>query len=236
MLLKQLVKQALLLFNTQNKGQYCNAKTVSSLCSNAQEKEEDNPISGRVIVIDPGHGGSDEGVVTDSGYCEKTFTLLMADKLDKALKQQGAVVVLTHYDDRNVRLSATCASEELQARVNVANRHFADAFISIHANGFYDNSVGGAATYYHNNNELSSALAQFVHQEMVSACGLIDRGFIESELYILKHCHSPAILIEPAFLSNNSEERRLLNPLFQDRLTNGIVKGLSKYFNRGKEC
>ncbi|MDU2063461.1 MAG: N-acetylmuramoyl-L-alanine amidase [Sporomusaceae bacterium] len=192
---------------------------------------EQNPLSGKMIVIDPGHGGSDEGVVSPSGCTEKAVTMQLACRLHDRLKQQGAVVLLTHYDDQCVCANASSISDELFARTAIANKHIARAFISIHLNGFYDTSVGGTATLYKSDDEASEKLAACVHQEITRTCTLLDRGYEPSDLYLLQQSNVPAIQIEPAFLSNLSEEKFLQNPLFQERLIRAICKGLEKFFS-----
>src|SRR2546430_118526 len=80
------------------------------------------------IVVDPGHGGIDEGTVYDDGanrVAEKDVTLLLARQVVKQLKRRGYQVYLTRNTDREV---------SLPARTSLANRLGADVFLSIHMN------------------------------------------------------------------------------------------------------
>jgi N-acetylmuramoyl-L-alanine amidase len=98
-----------------------------------------------VIVIDPGHGGSDKGAVGPSGLLEKDVTLAVAFQLrdlilsDPHLKESGVKVVLTREDDRDV---------SLEERATIANGVAGDLLISIHTNSFTYSGVYGPETYF----------------------------------------------------------------------------------------
>lgn len=83
-------------------------------------------LAGPVIVLDPGHGGSQGGATSPSGMQEKNLALTLAKKVKKTLEQElGATVVLTRDRDALVQLSE---------RVTLANGKKPDLFVSIHAN------------------------------------------------------------------------------------------------------
>jgi N-acetylmuramoyl-L-alanine amidase len=92
------------------------------------------------IVIDPGHGGHDQGTTGPGGLLEKDLVLLLARGLRKMIEEKiGAEVVLTRDDDTFV---------SLEERTAIANRHKADLFVSIHANSSRIRSISGVETYY----------------------------------------------------------------------------------------
>jgi N-acetylmuramoyl-L-alanine amidase len=92
------------------------------------------------IVIDPGHGGHDQGTTGPGGLLEKDLVLLLARSLRKMIEEKvGAEVVLTRDDDTFV---------SLEERTAIANRHKADLFVSIHANSSRIRSISGVETYY----------------------------------------------------------------------------------------
>jgi len=94
----------------------------------------------KVIVIEPGHGGSEAGAIGPSGLEEKEVTLDLARRLKQELQQDTDIsVVLTR--DEDVRL-------DLDERTAVANHNRADLFISIHLNGSGRKNASGAETYY----------------------------------------------------------------------------------------
>lgn len=107
-----------------------------------------------VVVIDPGHGGSDPGAVGKSGVKEKDVTLALSKRLaDKIRSSVDAKVFLTRSDDRALSL------EERNAFA-VAKK--ADLFISIHANASTNRRMSGIETYYLNNatDEAAARLAK----------------------------------------------------------------------------
>ena len=87
-------------------------------------------LSGKTIVVDPGHGGHDSGTL-DFGYREKDVTLAMGLQLQTTLRGRGAKVVMTRTTD--VDLGHTDRAD-LEGRVLIAQQAQADAFVSIHAN------------------------------------------------------------------------------------------------------
>ncbi len=94
------------------------------------------------IVIDPGHGGHDQGTIGPAGFAEKDLVLSIALNLQKMLQEKlGAEVVLTRKDDTFI---------PLEERTEIANQHRADLFISIHANSSSIQSISGVETYYLN--------------------------------------------------------------------------------------
>jgi N-acetylmuramoyl-L-alanine amidase len=94
------------------------------------------------IVIDPGHGGHDQGTMGPGGFAEKDLVLSIALNLQKMLQEKlGSEVVLTRKDDTFI---------PLEERTEIANQHRADLFISIHANSSSNRSISGVETYYLN--------------------------------------------------------------------------------------
>ncbi len=110
-------------------------------------------LSGRTVVLDPGHGGDEPGAAAN-GVVERDSNLDMAQRVRTILEARGARVVLTRDTEAlpdGVPAEATGATAnfiELQARVAIANAARADAFVSIHSNSNADSSVRGADAWY----------------------------------------------------------------------------------------
>lgn len=192
-------------------------------------------LKGKVIAIDPGHGGSDSGAVGPSQTQEKAVTFAVSLRVKKLLEQAGAVVFMTREDDVDVYAPNDTATEELSARADIGNNNHVDLFISIHANSFGDPTVGGTGTYYYRKTSYDSLLAQSLQTGMVRSVGLKNRGIYAANFYVLKHTDMPSALIELAFLSNPNEERLLNSPLFDQKLAQGIVNGLNTFFSRAAQ-
>ncbi|SDN05272.1 N-acetylmuramoyl-L-alanine amidase [Dendrosporobacter quercicolus] len=187
-------------------------------------------LKGKVIVIDPGHGGSDPGAIGPGSTQEKAVTLAVSQKVKAALEKAGAKVIMTRQDDRDVFGTRATAVEELDARTKVANSIKADIFLSIHANAFGNRSVGGTSTHYYLKSRYDRMLAENLQASLVSAVGLNDRGAQTANFYVVKRTLMPAALIETAFISNPDEEKLLNSPKFQQQLAQGIVDGLDQFF------
>ncbi len=100
---------------------------------------ERRPGEIRRIVLDPGHGGDEEGAVGRSGLKEKELVLDIARRLRSTLQQKGYTVDLTRDEDRSL---------DLDSRAGFANSKAADLFVSIHANASVRSSARGAETYF----------------------------------------------------------------------------------------
>ena len=115
--------------------------------------------SGRMIVIDPGHGGSETGAVGPSGVEEKALTLQLSRTLARRLESRLPVqVVLTRETDADLALDR---------RTAIANQHQADLFISVHLNSSVGSTAQGAETYFLSldaTDEAAAAAAQSENQ------------------------------------------------------------------------
>ena len=188
-------------------------------------------ISGKIIVLDPGHGGSDPGAIGPTGLQEKQVTLPIAEYLKSILEAKGAKVILTRTTDVDVYGPHASGVDELQARVNVANGNQADAFISIHINSFSNPNVGGIATYYFDGSDQSKKLASSVQGQIAEHSGFNgDRGIQPGNLYVLRHSLMPSILVELGFISNPKEEGHLKEASTRQEFANELAKGLELYF------
>ncbi|MEH7390043.1 SH3 domain-containing protein [Bacillus sp. JJ1503] len=176
-------------------------------------------LKNKKIVIDPGHGGRDNGTTGARGTLEKLLTLQTAQSLYEKLKSTGANVILTRNNDTYIPLSS---------RVYTSHYHNADAFISIHYDSMLDRSVHGMTTYYYHSYQKN--LAANVHSSITSKTNLKDRGYRSGDYYVLRENKRNAILLELGYLSNPTEEILVSSSQFQDTVTTGIYQGLARYF------
>jgi N-acetylmuramoyl-L-alanine amidase len=204
------------------------------------------PPAVRTIVIDAGHGGNDHGNEnTRLRLREKAFTLDVARRLARLLTQGGFRVIMTRKDDRRV---------ELEDRVALADRVGADLFVSVHFNSFTQPGVSGAETYVltpryapstpateHDKSMRVTAfpgnafdhwnalLGYKVHRAIIEGLGAEDRGFKRYRYYVLRMCPCPAVLVEAAFLSNDTEGRKVNTAAYRARIADAISKGVKAY-------
>lgn len=192
-------------------------------------------IKGKVIVLDPGHGGIYLGAVGKLGkktYQEKILTLQTAKLVAQKLQKVGAKVYLTRTTDKNFSKNL---STDLEDRVKVSKAHHADAFVSIHYNSETNHAHHGVSTYYYykKNKELAST----VENALVAATHFARYNTPDSRngvhfdnFHVLRTNPQPAILAELGFLSNTSELKTVITPAYQDKAAQGIVNGLTQYF------
>ncbi len=183
------------------------------------------PTNPRLIVIDPGHGGSDPG--TQHGNLkEADLTLDMAKRLRQILIAHGWQVKLTRETDVDVYAPNDSARDELQARVDVANNAGARLFVSIHANAFINSGPYGTTCYISKPSD--AALAHIVETHL-AADGTKDDGVIKSHLYVTYHTKMPAVLIETAFLTNPSDYALLASAAWRQKVAQEIADGIAAY-------
>ena len=187
-------------------------------------------LKGKIIILDPGHGGSDSGAVGPTGAKEKNVTLAVAKKVQSLLQASGARVVMTRTDDRDVYMPNDSARDELQARVDKGNGIPANIFLSIHCNSFSSPTAHGTETYYFAGSAMGRKLAEALDKRLIEVGGLVNRGVKTANFYVLKHSPIPASLVELAFISNPEEEALLTAEDFQNRMAKAIVLGLEDYF------
>ena len=184
------------------------------------------PSNPRLIVIDPGHGGSDRGA-SRNGTSEADLTLDMAKRLQQLLVARGWQVRMTRETDVDVYAPNDSAHEELQARVDVANNAGARMFVSIHVNSFINSGPRGTTTYYSKPSDV--ALAKSVQRVLANSLGTKDDGIVKSHLYVTLHSFMPAVLVETAFLSNPDDYSRLTDDSWRQRVAEGIANGIDAY-------
>ena len=190
-------------------------------------------LKGRVIVIDPGHGGSDSGAIGPTGVMEKSITLRVGNELRRLLTQEGAMVYMTRSTDKEVSPKRSKATdiEELQARCDVANQKNADIFVSIHMDSFTNDAAKGTTGYYYSlGNKRSRILADKIRAGVIDQLGTQSRGTQSSNFYVVKHTDMPATLVELAFISNKNEEQLMNSEDGIKKAAQGIADGIADYF------
>jgi N-acetylmuramoyl-L-alanine amidase len=206
------------------------------------------PRAGKVqtVVLDPGHGGFDKGVVSPYGT-EKDYALDLARQLRPLLQAKGFKVIMTRENDVFLPL-------ELRARIANATRD--SIFVSLHFNatdtnhdatGFeiFSLTPRGAPSTADNalalsfvNMQAGSAvdtqsleLSATVYHAMVGNLQEFDRGIKRARFAVLRHTKIPAILVEGGFLSESGEAKLIANPLWRGKLAVALCAGIENYRN-----
>lgn len=215
------------------------------------------------ILIDPGHGGEDEGAV--SVVKEKDLALQIATRIYDVLTKKYNCF-LTRSFDRTV---------SLPERALIAEKVKADLFISVHINSAPDAHSFGFETYYLDNNHdvavkkvekteniqnkgeevvqqilvdlvveqtvsTSKPLAVSIHSEIKKRVGskyrIPSRGIKPGLFYVLALSKRPGVLLEVGFVSTKKERERMQNPKFQQDYANAVATGIDNFItSKGKK-
>lgn len=191
-------------------------------------------LKGKVICIDPGHGGTDVGAIGHIGgkeVYEKNITLSIALPLRDMLKSAGAKVVMTRETDKDVYGPWADADPELQARCDVAKEAHADAFVSIHIDSFSNSSVDGTTAYYNAKSSKDLLLAQMMHQATMNSLSIPDRGVKSNDFYVNVHTAMPSVLMEMGFITNGHRVKMLTSTWGPRGIAQSLFNGLVNYFS-----
>lgn len=191
-------------------------------------------LKGKIICIDPGHGGTDVGAIGRLGgkeIYEKNITLSIALPLRDMLTSAGAKVVMTRSTDKDVYGPWADADPELQARCDVANEAHADAFISIHIDSFSNGSVDGTTAYYNAKSSKDLLLAQMMHQATMSGLAIPDRGVKSNDFYVNVNTTMPSVLMEMGFITNPHRLQMLTSTWGPKTIAKSLFNGLVNYFS-----
>ena len=171
------------------------------------------------VALDAGHGGTNLGAVgRNSGILEKNLNLSIVGFLKSELEKKGAVVLLTRPSDTLINNSD---------RILQMRQLLPDLLISVHNNAASDSAVGGTSTYYKHlgfrglSQKLLDRLLELDLNEYGNV-GSFNFAFNSPTEY-------PNVLVEGAFMSNPSDEKRLTDVGFQKKMAKKIAKGLTDW-------
>jgi len=196
------------------------------------------PLSGRVIVVDPGHGGGDGGAVSAEGTIEKEINLEIGKFLRDYLSQAGALVVMTRTEDKDLAFPETDGLykrkvEDLKRRVEIARENQADLFISVHLNAIPSSRWYGAQTFYNPAMEANKKLAEAIQSELTRNLENTKRfAKADQDIYLLRTVACPAALVEAGFLSNPREAGLLNDRDYQRKVAGSIYEGILRFYER----
>lgn len=175
----------------------------------------------RTFVIDPGHGGMDNGASGKNGTLEKELNLEVSLRLKDLLEEAGANVVLTRFDDTYI---------SLYERAFIANYLMADFFISIHTNSHPKSQIHGIEVFYYPNRPKARSMAAKIFDAITRRTGLKKLAVKTNNFAVIRETQMVGILLELGFLSNLQEERIISTETFKDNAAQGIFDGIIDYF------
>lgn len=193
------------------------------------------PLSGKIIYLDPGHGGPDGGA-TGSNHLEKDITLEVASRVRDYLQEQGALVIMTRETDTDLAPEGMKGysrrkAEDLRKRVEIINRSEAELYISIHLNAIPSPKWSGAQSFYYGKYEENEKVAKYIQDELrINLENTTRKAKRIHGIYLMQNVTKPGALVEVGFLSNPAEAKRLSQPKYQDKIASSVYKGVLRYF------
>ena len=204
-----------------------------------QKPVSGDPLKGRIIAVDPGHGGTadfDDYRVGPAGEREEWINLRVALMLRDMLEEREAKVLMTRTEDVEV---------ELEDRVRLAVEHDADVFVSVHHNATADPEVNFPIIYYHGNaseNRASVLLAGIMGEQMnrylfggdAPVSVVSDHTIFPSDgTNVLRNSYGiPGVIVEASFFTDPEEEQRLRDPDYNQLEAEAYVMALEEFFSR----
>jgi N-acetylmuramoyl-L-alanine amidase len=186
-------------------------------------------LRGKRIVIDPCHGGSDQGIVVD-GTAEADLMWDLAQRLAGRMAATGMETLLSHVRDRNP------TEPERAAFANTAG---ADLVLSLHTDSHPTTRGHGLATFHFGTSNgtsstLGEALAEVLQRELTARTGMLDCGTHPKTWELLRMTRMPAVRIELGYLTNPDDRRKLLDPAFRDVVAEGVLVAVKRLYLLGE--
>lgn len=199
------------------------AITSSDLVTEKKEK----------IVIDPGHGGVDPGMVGINGLEEKDFNLDISLRLRKALEKENYQVVLTRerdeglYDDS----SSWKKVQDMQRRILKIAEEKPSLAVSIHQNSYEMEQVCGPQVFYYTDSIEGEKLAGYVQERLNQIPGVLRQREKKGNTtyYLLKRSPAVCIIVECGFLTNRKETELLQTEAYREEIANAVKNGIRDY-------
>lgn len=176
---------------------------------------------GKVVVLDPGHGGIDPGA-SALGIVEKRLNLDIALRTRKLLENAGYTVIMTRSTDIFIPLAG---------RAKIANDSNADIFISIHGNSM-NGSISGIETFWYGKFERANSirLANSLQTNLVNSMNIRHRRVAEGNFHVIRETKMPSALVEVGFIDNPGDAAKLKQAKYKQLAAQGILNGVQNYF------
>ncbi len=188
-------------------------------------KEPSNTLEGKIIELDPGHGGEQPGAVSATGVYEANITYKIALELKKQLQEKGATVILSRGNGKK--------EPEIEERRLSTIEKNPDLFVSIHLDSSSSSSVSGSSVYYYKNYSapLAQAISESLPKSLKSGMGynLKNRGEHFYPFHVTRVENCPAVLVECGFISNSQEFKMQNSARGQICIAQGICNGIVNY-------
>ncbi len=176
--------------------------------------------AGRIVVLDPAHGGTDPGWAI-GGQTEAEIAYDVASRVEGRLAALGALPFLTRSADAPV---------SIRDRAEFANAAEADLYVALHVDGAPSPRCNGVAAYHYGGSAAGARLADLVQREIVARTDLLDCRVHPKSWEALRLTRMPAVQIDTGYLTNPHDAARLGDPAFRDAVAEGIAAGIQRLY------
>lgn len=183
-------------------------------------------LSGRTVVLDPGHGGDNPGAVAN-GLVEAEVVMDLARRIEGRLTAIGVSVVYTRTQH---------ASPTEDERAAVANAAGADLVLSLHCDSHDASDASGVATFFYGRDRDTSwsavgeHLADLVLREIVARTDLANCRSHGRSWTLLQQTKMPTIRVEAGYLTHPADARLLEDPGFRDTLAEAVLVSVQRLY------
>jgi N-acetylmuramoyl-L-alanine amidase len=187
-------------------------------------------LAGKVVVIDPGHGGADPGN-TEGNLVEAVVAHDLAARIEGRLTATGVTAYLTRG-----RLTADDQPPDEATRADTANALGADLLLSLHMDTCVSAAANGTATYYYGHrahgtrSAMGGRFAELLQRELTARTDLLDCGTHEKTWDLLRRTRMPAVRLELGYLSHPGDAARIADPGFRDVVAEAVVAAVQRLF------
>lgn len=207
------------------------AATVS-VWMNSEEAEQ----KGNVIVLDPGHGGSDPGMIGIDGLEEKGINLSVSLLLREKLEAKGYTVVLTRESDQGLYddSAQNKKAQDMQRRIALIDETAPVLTVSIHQNSYHDPSVKGPQVFYYETSGEGKELAADLQESLNTTLEVERPREIKgnTSYYLLKRSKGVLAIAECGFLTNPDEADLLQTEEYQEKVADALTDGIVTYLRK----
>lgn len=187
------------------------------------------------IMVDPGHGGKDPGMVGVGGLEEKGINLEISLILRDVLEERGWNVLLTRESDKGLydETADNKKAQDLQRRIALIDEKKPVLTVSIHQNSYEDQTVKGPQVFYYESSSEGKKLAECIQETMNKELGIekVRKAKGNASYYLLKRSSSVLVIAECGFMTNPEEAELLQTAEYQKRIAEALADGIEKYLS-----
>jgi len=191
-----------------------------------------------LVVVDPGHGGSDPGKIGVHKEKEKDINLEISLKVREKMEKENIRVVLTREKDEDLadEGSQNKKIQDLKNRCEIIHQTQPDCVVSIHQNSYPDEKIKGAQVFYYEDSKEGKCLGEIMQKNLVEGLDKTNHRQAKGNrsYYLLKKTDATLVIVECGFISNSEESTLLSSEKYQEQVAQSIVNGIKEYLETDK--